>query len=94
MSNLVGMTQAIPVTGPWGRDWPRIVYHGTSSMVAQSIVQKGLGRELAWGGQGTDRTHYHFAETLLESADQAGIRGGSGAVVVVDLGRLRRAGAQ
>eukprot|EP00969_Alexandrium_andersonii_P279392 12349911-Alexandrium_andersonii.AAC.1 len=60
MHNLVDMTQAIPVTGPWGDDWPRIVYHGTSEEAVPSIVQNSLGRRLAWGGLGTDRAHYHF----------------------------------
>eukprot|EP00969_Alexandrium_andersonii_P127523 5636940-Alexandrium_andersonii.AAC.1 len=64
MKELVDMTQTIPVIGPWGREgWPRIVYHGTSAMSVWSIAQNGLGRALAWGGKGTDRTHYHFVAT-------------------------------
>eukprot|EP00969_Alexandrium_andersonii_P252794 11172223-Alexandrium_andersonii.AAC.1 len=68
------MTQAVPVTNPDDDDWPRILYHGTSVGAVQSIVQNGLDEKLAWGGIGTDRTRYHFVETLFESADQAGLR--------------------
>eukprot|EP00969_Alexandrium_andersonii_P313647 13857355-Alexandrium_andersonii.AAC.1 len=63
-------------------------------MSVWSIARYGLDRSLAWGGEGTDRTRYRFVETLFESSGQAGIRGGSDAVVVANLDKLHAAGAQ
>eukprot|EP00969_Alexandrium_andersonii_P259115 11456889-Alexandrium_andersonii.AAC.1 len=87
MEEIADVAQAIPVTGPYDEDWPRVVYHGTKEDSVPSIIENGLDRRLAWGGIGTDRAHYHFVDTILGGADQAGIRGRSDAVVVVDLGR-------
>eukprot|EP00969_Alexandrium_andersonii_P229511 10136432-Alexandrium_andersonii.AAC.1 len=83
----VDVAQAIPVIGPWSDKWPGTVYHGTRSDAVMSIVQNGPNNRLAWGGKGTDRTRCHFVRSVT-AGQQAGLRTGSGAVVVVDLDLL------
>jgi RNA:NAD 2'-phosphotransferase (TPT1/KptA family) len=69
-----------------------VMLHGTKIQYCDQINREGLR---AGGNKGRRyRTHIHLVETIEGSEEVAGVRGGSDAIVVVDIGAYMRDGGE
>jgi len=74
---------------PESVDWPADGLHGTFRCNVESILAEGLDVKYSKNGC---RAHVHFAVSIDDSRENAGIRGGTDTIVVCDLNLMHDAG--
>lgn len=74
---------------PASIDWAEAGLHGTFRRNMESILAEGLDVKYSKNGC---RAHVHFAVSIDDSRENAGVRGGTDTIVVCDLKRMHDAG--
>jgi 2'-phosphotransferase len=77
---------------PASTSWVEHGLHGTFRRNMDSIIAEGLDVKYSASSSGRSRAHIHFAISIDDSRENAGVRGGTDIVVVCDLGQMYNAG--
>jgi RNA:NAD 2'-phosphotransferase (TPT1/KptA family) len=77
---------------PDSSGWARHGLHGTFRRNMDSIIANGLDVKYSSNGSGRNRAHVHFAVSVNDTAETAGVRGGTDTIVECDLMRMHSSG--
>jgi 2'-phosphotransferase len=72
--------------------WIKYGLHGTFRCNIDSIIDEGLDVKYSAGASGSNRVHIHFAASIHDTCEHAGVRSGTDTVVMCDLQQMYNAG--